>query len=140
MKAKSWIKEINSNKFIEIKNKIRDKDIALPTIVNTSNDVKILIAIKDQLKVENDTLSNWDLENITDSIISLTSRTQIPITLTIIVGSQFDTIDITILRPKNIVELNTEVVETIKNKITNKNIALLAKVDTSWWYKNFRSY
>ena len=66
-----------------IKDKITDKDIIIAPNVPTQNQSEIQSAILEQLKVDNNTLTNEDIKKITTSISSLEIGTRTEVALTI---------------------------------------------------------
>ena len=121
--------EVNNDKINEIKDKIKDKDLIIERNVDTSNDAKILTAIKNELKDENPSLSDEDLLKISDNIDSLTPGVQTSVVLKILIGTQSDTIDIQVIRPLNEIELVNEVKKEFE-KISPKEITISATSGT----------
>ena len=115
--------EINNDKIAKIKAKITDIDLEIDKDVDTSNDVAILSAIKDQLQVENPLLTNDDLSKITDNIVSLVPGVKTDVILTITIDSESDNINIKVIRPLNDEESINNVKENIE-KITPKEIII----------------
>ena len=107
--------EINNDKVNAIKNKITNKDLIIAKNVDTSDDAKILTAIKNELKVENPSLTNEDLAKITDNINSLVPEKRTPITLTISAGAESDTTEIWVTRPLS----DDESIDVVKNELEN---------------------
>ncbi len=121
--------EINNDKVNAIKDKIKDKELIIDKDVDTSNDAKILLAIKNQLKVENPLLNDEDLEKISDNISSLTPEKWLPVILKISVGTQFDTININVFRPLSELETFNHIKEELE-KISPKEITINATSGT----------
>ena len=115
VKRSKTTQEINNDKVNAIKNKIVDKDLIINKDVDTSNDAKILTAIKNQIRIQNPLLTNEDLVKITDNISSLTPGVKTNVDLTILVGSKSDIVKIWIERALN----DTESVNAVKNKLEN---------------------
>ena len=77
-----------------IKDKIIDKDILIAPSVSTLNQNEVQSAILEQLKIENDTLIDEDLEKITTNIKSLTKGVRIQVQLTITFNLKSEVINI----------------------------------------------
>ncbi len=77
-----------------IKDKIIDKDILIAPNVSTLNQNEVQSAILEQLKIENDTLIDEDLEKIRTNIKSLTKGVRIQAQLTITFNLKSEVINI----------------------------------------------
>ena len=87
---------------IPIKQKIQNKDLIIPKNIRTSNDSEILLAIKNQLKIDNPTLTDEDLSKITDNIWTLKTGKKTPVVLKIKLENGSDFVNLTITKEKNI--------------------------------------
>ena len=79
-----------------IKTKIIDKDILIAPNVSTQNQSEIQSAILEQLKVENNNLTNEDIEKMTTNISSLNIGTRIEVELTITHNEKSEIININV--------------------------------------------
>ena len=120
VKRSKNVQEINNDKVVAIKNKIKDKDLIINKDVDTSTDAKILLAIKNQLKVENPLLNDEDLSKINDNITSLAPGVKTNVVLTILIDNQSDTINIEVTRPLNDVEAVNDVKNALKNLVSKE--------------------
>ncbi len=77
-----------------IKDKIIDKDILIAPNVSTLNQNEVQSTILEQLKIENDTLTNEDLAKMTTNINSLTKGVRIKAQLTITFNLKSEVINI----------------------------------------------
>ena len=107
--------EKNKKRIALIKSKIKVRTFDIDKNVDTSNDVKTLLAIKNQLKVENPLLTNEDLSKIDDNITSLAPNKKTSVTLIISIGSESDTVKISIERSYS----DLESVNFTKNQLEN---------------------
>ena len=121
--------EINNDKVNEIKNKIKDKNLIIDKDVDTSNDAKILLAIKNQLKKQNPSLTNQDLLKITDDVSSLTPGVKTNVVLTISIDTESDTVNIEIIRPLSDLESVDEVKKELEN-LSPKEITIITNSGT----------
>ena len=87
---------------IPIKQKIQNKDLIIPKNVRTSNDSEILLAIKNQLKIDNPTLTDEELLKITDNIWTLKTGKKTPVVLKIKLENGNDFVNLTVTKEKNI--------------------------------------
>ena len=87
---------------ISIKQKIQNKDLIIPKNIRTSNDSEILLAIKNQLKIDNPTLTDEDLSKITDNIWTLKTGKKTPVVLKIKLENGSDFVNLTVTKEKNI--------------------------------------
>ena len=117
------IAEINNDKIDKIKAKITDVNLTIDKNVKTSNDSEILIAIKNQLQIDNPTLTSQNLEKITDNISSLTPGKSTNVILKITIGSESNTIFITVIRPLSDQELVKNLKDNIE-KISSKEVTI----------------
>ena len=127
VKRSKTIQEKNQDKVNAIKNKIVDKDLIINKDVDTSNDAKILLAIKNQLKIQNPLLNDEEISKIDDNISSLTLGAKTNVILTISVGDQSDNISVWVNKSLN----DLESINVIKNKIVSKDLIINKDVDTS---------
>ena len=107
--------EINHDKKIvaKIKAKIKNKVFKIPKNVNTFSDLEILLAIKNQLKIQNDSLNNEDLLKITDNIWHLKPGKKTSVILRIKSNNETDTVNINVTKEKDV-------------KLWTKNSAIVA--------------
>ena len=87
---------------IEIKSKIKSKDLIIPKNIKTFSDDEILLAIKNQLKKQNSSLTNNDLSKITDNIWHLKPGKKTFVILTIKSQGLIDSIKVNVTKEKNI--------------------------------------
>ena len=102
---KNQKEKIEPNKGIstnEIKSKIKNKDLIIPKNVKTFSDSEIFLAIKNQLKTNNSTLTDDDLSKITDNIWHLKPGKKTSVTLTIKSNDITDSIKVNVTKEKNI--------------------------------------
>ena len=85
-----------------IKSKIQNKNLIIPKSVNTYSDSEISLAIKNQLKLKNPSLTKDDLSKITDNIWHLKPGKKTLVTLKIKLNSGIDSININVIKEKNI--------------------------------------
>ena len=104
-------KEISA---IEIKSKIKNKDLMIPKNIKTFSDEEILLAIKNQLKINNSSLTNIDLSKIKDNIWHLKPGKKTSVILKIESLGLIDSIKVTVTKQKNI-KLWTKDSAIIKN-------------------------
>ncbi len=121
--------EENKYKVARIKNKIINKNLVIGKNVDTSNDAALLQAIKNQLNVENLSLTNEELSKITDNISSLVPEKRTPVILTILVGTKSDTVKIWITRPLSDLE-SVNIVKKELEKLSPKEIQISATSGT----------
>ena len=125
-----------------IKTKIIDKDILIAANVSTQNQSEIQLAILEQLKVENNTLTNEDLEKMTTNISSLNIGTRIEVELTITHNGKSQIININVekinlLKGSNITDgtLGTFFEDSFKNLWSigqRTRLQVLKKGNNSW--------
>ena len=77
-----------------IKTKIIDKDILIAPSVSTLNQNEVQLAILEQLKIENNTLKDEDLEKITTNVSSLKKGVRVEVELTITFNLKREAINI----------------------------------------------
>ena len=87
---------------IEIKSKIKNKDLIIPKDIKTFSDDEILLAIKNQLKINNPTLTNEDLSKITDNVQHLKPGKKTSVVLTINSNGLTSSIKVNVTKEKNI--------------------------------------
>ena len=85
--------------------------------------------LKNQLNVENLSLTNEELSKITDNISSLVPEKRTPVILTILVGTESDTIKIWITRPLSDLE-SVNIVKKELEKLSPKEIQISATSGT----------
>ena len=113
-------KDISS---IEIKSKIKNKELIIPKNIKTFSDEEILLAIKNQLKKQNPSLTNNDLSKIIDNVWHLKPGKKTFVTLTIKSQGLMDSIKVNVTKEKNI-KLWTKSSAIVKNfKIINGEYA-----------------
>ena len=127
-KTKTNVKS-SKNNYQTLISKIKDKDLVINKDVDTSTDAKILLAIKNQLKKENPLLSDKDLSKITDNITYLVPGVKTNVLLTILIDTEFDTINVKVTRPLNDFEAVNDVKNALKN-LTAKEITISANSGT----------
>ena len=86
----------------QIKNKITNKDVLIPKNVNTFSDLEILSGIKNQLKINNPTLNDQDLEKINDDVWHLKPGKKTSVTLKIELENIFEKVNINVTKEKDI--------------------------------------
>ena len=124
VKRSKTIQEINNHKINTIKNKITDKELIINKDVDTSNDAKILLAIKNQLKNQNPLLENDDLLKITDNITSLIPGVKTNVVLTILVNTESENINVQVIRPLS----DLESVSAVKNEFAKISQKIIVNV------------
>ena len=92
-------KDISTN---AIKLKIKNKDLIIPKNIKTFSDDEILLAIKNQLKINNPSLTNNDLSKITDNVWHLKPSKKTLVILTIKSQGLIDSIKVNVTKEKNI--------------------------------------
>ena len=109
---------------IPIKQKIQNRHLIIPKNVRTSNDSEILLAIKNQLKIDNLDLTDKDLSKITDNIWTLKTGKKTPVVLEIKLENGSDFVNLTVKKEKNI-KLWTKNSAIVKNSnITNGDFTI----------------
>ena len=86
----------------ELITKIKNKNLFIPKDVNTFSDSEILLAIKNQLKLKNPSLTNQDLLKITDNIQHLKPGKKTIVILTIKSSNKINIVNINVTKEKNI--------------------------------------
>ena len=86
----------------KIKLKIKNKNLIIPKDIRTFSDNEILLAIKNQLKINNPSLTNNDLSKITDNIWHLKPGKKTLVILKIELNGLNDLIKINVTKEKNI--------------------------------------
>ena len=87
---------------IEIKSKIKNKDLIISKDIKTFSDDEILLAIKNQLKINNPTLTNEDLSKITDNVQHLKPGKKTFVVLKINSNGLTSSIKVNVTKEKNI--------------------------------------
>ena len=82
--------------------KIQNKNLVIPKDVNTFSDSEILLAIKNQLKLKNPSLTNQDLLKITDNIQHLKPGKKTSVILTIKLKNKVDLVNVNVTKEKDI--------------------------------------
>ena len=85
-----------------IKSKIKDKNLVIPKNVDTYSDSEISLAIKNQLKLKNPSLTKDDLSKITDNIWHLKPGKKTPVILKIKLESGSDSVSVNVTKEKDI--------------------------------------
>ena len=85
-----------------IKLKIKNKDLIISKNIKTFSDDEILLAIKNQLKINNPSLTNNDLSKILDNIWHLKPGKKTSVILTIKSQGLIDSIKVNVTKEKNI--------------------------------------
>ena len=106
-------KDISAN---AIKLKIKNKDLIIPKNIKTFSDDEILLAIKNQLKINNPSLTNNDLSKITDNVWHLKPSKKTSVILTIKSQGLINSIKVNVTKEKNI-------------KLWTKNSAILKNLN-----------
>ena len=119
---------------IEIKSKIKNKELIIPKNINTFSDDEILLAIKNQLKKQNPSLTNNDLSKITDNIWHLKPGKKTFVILTIKSQGLTNSIKVIVTKEKNI-KLWTKNSAIVKNfKIINgENASFIQDSSGNFW-------
>ena len=85
-----------------IKEKIQNKNLVIPKSVNTFSDSEILLAIKNQLKLKNPSLTNQDLLKITDNVQHLKPGKKTSVILTIEANNEINIFNVNVTKEKDI--------------------------------------
>jgi hypothetical protein len=120
--------ELDEEKILKIIEKIKYKEIGFKDTIDTSTSEKILIAIKNQFKIDNPSLTNEELNLIikhNDVLLNSNVRTQIP--LRINVGSQDRIFNIYVTKSRNAQDFIKQ--KQLINLFTPDNNTLKIKLD-----------
>ncbi len=85
-----------------IKSKIKEKNLVIPKNVDTYSDSEISLAIKNQLKLKNPSLTKDDLSKITDNVWHLKPGKKTPVILKIKLENKTDSVSVNVTKEKNI--------------------------------------